>query len=287
MATARTAFERAGDRIGLAALLEVRGRRLAFIGRGAEAQDLLEEALGLARELDDVALAVDVRQDLAVTPLMRGRFEEMRRHFDAALADRLRFGGTASTDAWKVWVAIVAEPRAVAEDRLAEIERLAARLGSGHAVVTFLRCSFLARHGTPDAVLAQARTALEALGAQNVGHPMVALLHAFRAQAHTRLGAWAEAAADVAALARAARAIAGPRFVARAALAAGELAAARGDAAAARRLGALAWGNPALEYEVWPDARRLLGLPPTELPATSDEPPGDEATLAEVERFLA
>ncbi|MFO8150439.1 MAG: hypothetical protein R6T93_09085, partial [Trueperaceae bacterium] len=72
-----------------------------------------------------------------------------------------------------------------------------------------------------------------------------------------------------------------------AALAAGELAAARGDAAAARRLGALAWGNPALEYEVWPDARGLLGLAPTELPAASDEPPSDEATLAEIERFLA
>ena len=59
------------------------------------------------------------------------------------------------------------------------------------------------------------------------------------------------------------------------------------DAAAARRLGALAWGNPALEVEVWPDARRLLGLAPSEAPAPSDEPPSDEATLAEVERFLA
>ncbi len=287
MATARAAFERAGDRIGLAALLEERGRRLAFIGRGAEAQGLLEEALGLARELDDFALAADVHQDLAVTPLMRGRFEEMRRHNDAARAYGLRLGQPSRTDVWRVWWAIVVEPREVAEDRLAEVERLAARLGTGGAVVAFLRCAFLARHGTPDEVLAQARTALDALGAQNVGHPMVALLHAFRAQAHTRLGAWAQAAADVAALARAARAIGGPRFVARAALAAGELAAARGDVAAASRLGALAWGSPALEYEVWPDARRLLGLAPTEVPAPSDEPPSDEATLAEVERFLA
>jgi hypothetical protein len=38
---------------------------------------------------------------------------------------------------------------------------------------------------------------------------------------------------------------------------------------------------------VGPDARRLLGLAPTEVPAPSSEPPGDEATLAEVERFLA
>ncbi|MFU8888796.1 MAG: AfsR/SARP family transcriptional regulator, partial [Trueperaceae bacterium] len=287
MATARAAFERAGDRIGLAELLEERGRRLAFIGRGAEAQALLAEALRLARELDDLALSAAVHQDLAATPLMRGRFEEMRHHDDAARAYGIRLGTASITDVWRVWLAIVVEPREVAEGHLAEVERLSARLGTGRSVVTFLRCAFLARHGTPDAVLAQARTALDALGEQNVGHPMVALLRAYRAQAHTRLGAWAEAAADVAALARAARSIGGPRIVARAALAAGELAAARGDASAARRLGALAWGNPALEYEVWPDARRLLGLPPTEEPSPGDEPPSDEATLAEVERYLA
>jgi DNA-binding SARP family transcriptional activator len=287
MATARAAFERAGDRIGLAALLEERGRRLAFIGRGAEAQVLLGEALGLARELDDFDLASVVQLDLSVTPLMRGRFEEMQDHIDAARADALRFGRTSLMDIWTVWGAIVAEPPEVAEGRVAEAERLSARLGTGRSVVTFLRCALLARHGAPDDVLAQARTALEALGAQNVGHPMAALLHAYRAQAHTRLGAWAKAAADVAALVQAARAIGGSRIVARAALAAGELAAARGDAGAARRLGALAWANPALEVEVWPDARRLLGLAPTEVPAASDEPPGDEATLAEVERFLA
>jgi DNA-binding SARP family transcriptional activator len=287
LATARAAYERAGDRIGLSVLLEERGRRLAFIGRSGEAQVLLAEALGLARELEDFDLASVVQLDLSVTPLMRGRFEEMQDHIDAARADALRFGRTSLMDIWTVWGAVVAEPPEVAEGRVAEVERLSARLGTGHTVVAFLRCAFLARHGTPDDVLAQARTALETLGAQNVGHPMAALLHAYRAQAHTRLGAWEEAAADVATLVRAARSIGGPRIVARAALAAGELAAARGDAAAARRLGALAWGNPALEVEVWPDARRLLGLAPSETPAPSDEPPSDEATLAEVERFLA
>ena len=286
MAIARAAFGRVGDRIGLSALLEERGRRLAFIGRGAEAQVLLEEALALAHELDDVALAADVHQDLGVTPLMRGRFDEMRRHDDAARAYGVQLGGPSRTDVWRVWWAIVVEPREVAEGRVAEVERLSARLGIGLTVVTFLRCAFLARYGAPNDVLARADTALEALGVQNVGHPMVALLHAYRAQAHTRLGAWAEAAQEVAALARAARSIGGPRIVARAALAAGELAAARGDAAAARHLGALAWGNPALEVEVWPDARRLLGLASTEVPASSDEGSNDEATLAEVERFL-
>ena len=286
MATARAAFERAGDRIGLGALLEERGRRLAFIGRGAEAQVLLDEALAIAQELDDVALAADVHQNLAVTPLMRGRFEETRRHDDDARTYGVRLGRPSRTNVWRVWWAIVVEPREVAEERVEEVERLSARLGIGRSVVTFLRCAFLARHGTPSAVLAKARTALEALGAQNVGHPMAALLHAYRAQAHTRLGAWAEAADEVAVLVRAARAFGGPRIVARAALAAGELAAARGEASDARRLGALAWSNPALEFEVWPDTRRLLGLPPTAVPSPGDEPPSDVATLAEVERFL-
>ena len=287
LAIARVAFERAGDGVGLAALLETRGMRLAFIGRVAEADALLGEAFGLARAMNDLRKTADVHAALSVTAQLRGDHAAVRAHLDAARDDGMRVGARSGTAPMEAWYAIEAEPRAVAEARVAELERLAAELGTGQSVAACLRCAFLARFGTPGEAIGQARTALEACGAPHRVIPMAALLYALRAQAHTRLGVWREAAADVAVLASAARALDAPRFVARAALAAGELAAARGDAAAARRLAALAWGHPALEFGVWPDARRLLGLAPTEVPAPSDEPPGDEATLAEVERFLA
>ena len=70
--------------------------------------------------------------------------------------------------------------------------------------------------------------------------------------------------------------------MARAVLAAAELAAARGDGTAARRLGALAWGHPGLEYEAWEAARALLGLPPEARPQSVAERPGDAELIAEV-----
>ena len=286
-ATARAAFERAGDRIGLLDLLEARGLRLAFNGRGAEAEALLLPASELAQELGDPASAVAVHLAMAVTPLIWFDFEGARRHLDAARSDASRIGAMSFSASPEAWYAIIAAPREVAEERVAKLERQVEQFGFGHAVAASIRCSFLAHFATPTDVLEQARKALEACGAPHVVIPMTALLYALRAQAHTRLGALQEAAADVAALARTARVLDAPRFVARAALAAAELADARGDADAARGLGALAWGHPALEADVWADARRLLGLGPTEAPRPSGEPPSDEATLAEVERFLA
>ena len=286
-ATARAAFERAGDRVGLLALLETRALRLAFIGRGAEAEALLAPAGELAHELGDLVGAAAVQLAMAVTPLIRFDFDGARRHLDAARSHALRIGARSGAESLEAWYAIVAEPRAVAEERVAELDRLVARFGIGHGIAACLRCSFLAHFGTPTEVVDQAHQALEAVGAPHVVIPMTALLFALRAQAYTRLGAVEQAAADVAALANAARVLDAPRFVARAALAAGELAAARGDADAARRLGELAWGHPALEADVWADARCLLGLEATEVPVPGGELASDGATLAEVKKLCA
>jgi len=286
LAIARAAFERSGDRVGLSALLETRGMRLAYIGRTAEAEALLGEAFDLARAMGDLRKTADVHAALAVTAQLRGDHADVRHRLDAAREDGMRVGVRSGTAPMEAWYAIEAEPRPVAAARVAELERLVAELGTGHGVAACLRCAFLARHGTPHQVIRQARVALEACGAPHRVIPMTALLYALRAQAYARLAQLREAAADVAALASAARALDAPRFVARAALAAGELAAARGDDDAARGLAALAWRHPSLEADAWGAARRLLGLPATERPSPAEGRPSDEAMLIEVERSL-
>lgn len=282
LAVARAALARAGDRGGLQDLLSTRGMRLAFIGRWPEAEAMLAEAHALASDLGDRAGAASVRVDLAIAPLLRGDVATARAHLDAAEAVWRLLGDRTRSAPMEAWFALAAAPREVAEARVAAFEDLARQLDTGHAMARFLRCALLARYGTPAEVVAAADAALAACGAPHVVIPMAAALYALRAQAWTRLEALDEAARDVGALARTARDLGAPRFVARAVLAAAELAAARGDDATARRLGALAWGHPALEVEAWEAARALLGLPSEARPESVAPRPPDDVLLADV-----
>ena len=282
LAVARGALARAGDRVGLQDLLLARGVRLAYIGRWSEAEAMLAEAHALASERGDRAGAATVRVAQAQAPLLRGDVATARAHLDAAQVAWALLGDRIGSAPMEAWFAVAAAPREVAEARLAACDDRARRLAAGPAVARCRRGARPARPGPPGGGGAAAAAALVACGAPHVVIPMAAAAYALRTRAWIHLGAPDEAVRDVAALARAARDLGAPRFVARAVLAAAELAAARGDGTAARRLGALAWGHPGLEYEAWEAARALLGLPPEARPQSVAERPGDAELIAEV-----
>jgi tetratricopeptide (TPR) repeat protein len=290
LASARAAFARADDRIGLAQLLTHRGMRLSYVGRTHEGAALLREALPLLRDLGDAQGECWLHQCLAVAPMLRGDFDAVRR----CLADARACAAAASllgheqeVYQGEVWWAAIAAPRDVAEERYAAYVAWVARTGGAPIVEAGLGCELRFRFGTPGEAIAQARVALAATGAPDHVIPVGALANQQLATSLARLGELPEATAALAEALRMARALESPRFLAHTALTASEVAAAHGDRARARTLLDLAGRHPGLAWDLHAQAGALaqrLGAP---WPPPAAAPVDDAAVVAAVEGYLA
>jgi DNA-binding SARP family transcriptional activator/tetratricopeptide (TPR) repeat protein len=288
-ASARAAFERCGDRRGLAEVLLRRSTRLTFVGRHDEAAAMAAEALGTYRELDDRIGQANVHNVLALPPLLRGDLEGARQHLRTARDLVAAEGPLLHVDAVQpveVWLALVAEDRTAAAERLAGYVAWSDRLGGNALVATGLRCMFHVRFGTTAEAIAQARLVLEVSGAPRGVVPLGAYAHVVLATLHARAGDPATAEASLAEAARMTRALDAPRFVAHTTLAAAEVAAARAARSWAVTFAAIALHHPALDHDLRGAARALL-----ERWGTSGSPPSeaadDDQALRWVEDLLA
>jgi predicted ATPase/DNA-binding SARP family transcriptional activator len=286
LASARAAFERAGDRIGLAHLLANRGMRLTYIGRTDDGVALLREALTLFRQLGDAQGESWLHQCLAVAPMLRGDFDAVQRCFDAARACAAAagiLGHEQEVYQGEVWWAAIAAPREVAEERYAAYLAWVAREGGAPIVEAGIGCELRFRFGTPREAIAQAHVALAVTGAPERVIPVGALANQQLATSHARLGEVGEAAAALAEALRMAQALASPRFLAHTALTAAEVAAAHGDRARARTLLDLARRHPGLAWDLHAQAGALARRLAVPWPPEATSP----ATDAEVERAVA
>jgi predicted ATPase/DNA-binding SARP family transcriptional activator/tetratricopeptide (TPR) repeat protein len=278
LASARAAFERAGDRIGLAHLLTNRGMRLTYIGRTEDGVALLREALPMLQELGDAQGECWLHQCLAVAPMLRGDFDAVQRCLDDARACSAAagvLGHEHEVYQGEAWWAAIAAPREVAEERYAAYVAWAAREGGAPIVEAGVGCELRFRFGTPREAIAQARVALAATGAPERVVPVGALANQHLATSHARLGELREATAALAEALRMAQALASPRFLAHAALTAAEVAAAHGDRARARAFLDLAWCHPGLAWDLHAQTEALaqrLAVPwPPEAAAPTDD----------------
>lgn len=289
---ARSAFERCGDTVGLAALLHDHGERQMLKGHVAEAEAALRRALDLYVELGDrlgQALALDI---LTTGPLYRGDVTEAARIAAEARAlfeaegAAYRGDGTLATEAW---IALLTGPPELVLARAEAYARRVERYGGLAQDAPSVRCNAFAVVGDWPAAAREARLLLASIGTED--HPDFdsALAHHRLTGALARLGRPGEAARHLAAEVDLSRSLGAPRMVARAAASAGELALASGDPKEAAALFALAWHHP-MHDQVRIDLVRgslaALGgaLPPPRPPA---EALTDEAVLARVEALLA
>ncbi|MDF1521556.1 MAG: BTAD domain-containing putative transcriptional regulator [Trueperaceae bacterium] len=278
LASARVAFERAGDPIGLAHLLTDRGMRLVYIGRTDEGVALLNEALPLLRALGDVQGEIWLHQCLAAAPMLRGDLVAVLRHFADARACAAAAGGLGHPQEvfqGEVWWAAITAPHEVAEERYTAYLAWVARQGGAPVAEAGIGCEFRFRFGTPHEAIEQARVALAVTGAPKRVIPVGALASQQLAASHARLGELAEATAALAEALRMAQALESPRFLAHTALTAAEVAAARGDRARARALLDLAWHHPGLAWDLHAQAETLaerlaVPWPPEAAPPTDD-----------------
>ncbi len=291
VACALAAFERAGDRIGSAALHTDLGEAAALLGRHDEAEAHLAQALDLHAALgDDLGLAL--AHDLAsTTPLVRGDVAAVRHHVErarglfAAAGAVVAEAGLHTTEAW---LALIDGDRATAEAHVAAYEERMAHYDPRGIGPDVLRLGIAHRFGTSDEVIERAPSLLVRVGAPQRTSILGVLASLLLGIAHARLGD-ADAAADALRPAlRMARELDGPRFVAHTFVGAAELARARGERGVALDLAARAWHHPALEFEQRRDLEALVGAlkGPWPPPAPNEDDEDDRARLARVEALL-
>jgi predicted ATPase len=285
LACARAAFERAGDRVGLALMLGERALRLAFCGRHDEADPLLRETQEIFRALGDPLRWAKTHQTLAVAPLLRGDLDAARRHI-AIVKEALAVAGFVDQPTTVgVWLEILEGSREEAAGALDRLDAVMRRLGVSGLWAGGLRCAYLVRFGTAAAVVAQARSLLAASGLPD--DPMSAYAQLVLGDALVRLGDLGAASEALAEGVRVARALHAPRFVAHAALVAAHLGEVLGASDESGRLLAAAAARPSVEHAVLEGARPLasrLGLAwPPEAPAAADD---DDVLLEHVEALL-
>jgi len=292
---ARAAYERAGDAIGLARLLLGQGSASVLAGQHAHAELLLEEASErFARLADAVGLAL-VHQKRARLALHRGDLATA--HAEARTARRLAapVGAVAGPTFVLEVEAEIALAAAGPEDAARAIEAYVHALGAaadtGYRELP-LRTGFYLRFGPAVKLLALA--GVWAAHKETVGGRLIhrMLANVYLAIAHARLAEPERAAAPLALATRLARPLDVPRVVAAVAVAAGTVAAARGDNERAGRFLDLALRHASLEYALRRDAEALRVSLADGAVAAADarddgEPPDDAAILDEVEARLA
>ncbi|MFN2323337.1 MAG: BTAD domain-containing putative transcriptional regulator [Trueperaceae bacterium] len=289
LASARAAFDRAGDPIGLARLLTDRGMRLTYIGRTDEGVALLNEALPLLRRLGDVQGEIWLHQCLAAAPMLRGDLDAVRRHFAAARACVSSTGGLGHEQEMlqgEVWWTAITAPREVAEERYAAYVTWVARQGGAPIAEAGIGCELRFRFGTPREAIAQAQVALTVTGAPKRVIPVGALANQQLATSHARLGELPEATAALAEALRMALALDSPRFLAHTALTAAEVAAARGERERAVGFLDLAGRHPGLAWDLRGQAEALAERVGTPFPSPAAAPIGDAAVVRAVEGLL-
>jgi len=289
---ARSAYERSGDTIGLAALLHDHGERQMLKGYVAEAEASLWRAHELYVQLGDglgQALALDI---LTTGPLYRGDADEAARIAAEARAlyeaegAAYRGDGTLATEAW---IAFLTGPPDRILERAEAYARSVERYGGLALDVAVVRCNAFAAVGDWSGVAREAGRILESIGAED--HPAfeTVLAHHRLAWSLARLGRTDEAARHLAAELALCRVLGAPRMVARAAASAGVLAVATGWPGEAAALFALAWHHPMQDQVLLDQLQgplQALGvsLPP---PRPPDEALADEAVLGRIDALLS
>lgn len=288
---ARSAYERCGDTIGLAALLHDHGERQMIKGYVAEAEAALRRAHGLYADLGDrlgQALALDI---LTTGPLYRGDVDEATRIAAEARAmyeaegAAYRGDGTLATEAW---VAFLTGPPERILERAEAAARSVERYGGVALEAALVRCNAHAVLGDVDGMAREARRILAAVGAED--HPAFAtsLAHHRLAWSLARMGRTDEAARHLASEVALCRVLGGPRQVARLAASAGVLAVACGRVSEGAELLALSWHHPMKDQGLVNQLPRPLGalgvaLPPPKPPADALD---DEVLLSRIDALL-
>lgn len=283
---ARGAYERAGDRVGLARLLHEWGWWSAQFGRFDDAKALLQEAFVLYDALADAGGLADVHDSLARVALLRGdrdgALEHVRiaRELSAARGIALRDVDTYATEAWAT---LLTDDHEAAAERIEAFTERAARIIDPARLTLALKLGYHHRFGPPDLVLAYGTRLLAALPAAEVGSALGVRTTLLVAAAHATLGAPDEALAPLAEALRVTRALRAPRFVAHVALAAASVASTLGERVTALRLASMALDHPALEHALRRDARALVSESSGAADGAPATPPDDDALLAEIE----
>jgi len=288
---ARSAYERCGDTIGLAALLHDHGERQMLKGYVAEAEASLHRAHELYVHLGDrlgQALALDI---LTTGPLYRGDADDAARIAAEARAlyeaegAAYRGDGTLATEAW---ISLLTGPPERILERAEAYALSVERFGGAALDAAVVRCNANAVVGDVLGVEREARRILESIGAED--HPAfeTVLAHHRLTWSLARMGRADEAARHLASELALCRALRAPRMVARAAASAGELAAARGCPREAADLFALAWHHPMQDQVLLnqlPRPLKALGvaLPPPKPPADALI---DEVLLSRIDALL-
>ena len=287
---ARGAYERAGDRVGLAWLLHAWGWWSAQFGRFSDATALLQEAFVLYDALADGSGLADVHDSLARVALLRGdrdgALEHVRiaRELWAARGTALRDVGTYATEAW---AALLSDDQEAAAERIEAFTERAARIIDPVRLTLALKIGYHHRFGPPDLVLACGTRLLAALSTAELASALGVRTTLVVSAAHATLGATEEALPPLAEALRLTRALHAPRFVAHAALAAATVASARGERETALRLALVALHHPALEHTLRQDARALAPESSASVHAAAGTLPDDDALLAEIEALVA
>jgi DNA-binding SARP family transcriptional activator/predicted ATPase len=290
---ARAAFERAGDAIGLARLLAMQGGTSVLAGRQAHAAALLDEAHERYERLADTGGLVLVHLKRGRLALFRGDLAVARAETEAARRLATRSGAyvpAASLLEAEAEIALVVDgPDGATAAIAAYLRALGACVDSDYDEL-FMRVAFHLRFGPPDRLLeaASAWAAHRETVGGRITHRMLA--DACLAVAHARVGEPERAHAPLAAAVRRARPLEVPRVVAAIAVAAGTVAAARGEAERAGRFLDLALRHPSLEYATRLDAEALRASladgGAIRVAAGEGEALDDAAILDEVEGWL-
>ncbi len=287
---ARGAYERAGDRVGLARLLCEWGWWSAQFGRSDDATARLQEAFVLYDALADAGGLADVHDSLARVALLRGdrdgALEHVRiaRALCAARGTALRDVDTYATEAW---AALMSDDQEAAAERIEAFTERAARIIDPTRLTLALKVGYHHRFGSTDLVLAYGTRLLAALPTAGVASALGVRTTLIVAAAHATLGAAEAALTPLAEALRLTRALHAPRFVAHAALAAATVASARGERETALRLALVALHHPALEHTLRQDARALAPESSASVHAAAGTLPDDDALLAEIEALVA
>jgi len=266
---ARAAFERAGDDIGLATLLQVQGQLSIMAGQLEHALGLLEEAQQRSERLGDIEGLARVLLCLADRDAYVGDLVAARDHVRQARDLMLRGGGPDHTVWTPMLLAVETAVARVAGDRddaargLEAFARALAHEADATYLELVLRLAHHARFGSPAETLAAAERLLrhpETMGGRTI-YRMLAHLQV--AMSRARLGEPELGLDHLRDAVRLARPWDVPRVVVWIAVTAATVALARGETAFAGRMADAALRHPALEFEARVNAeavRSALGL---------------------------
>ena len=288
-AAARDAYERAGDRVGLAWLLHEWGWWSAQFGRFDDATALLQEAFALYDALADAGGLADVHDSLARVALLQGDREGTLEHVRIARALHATRGTAlrdVATYATEAWAALLTDDREAATERIEAFTERAARIFDPARLTLALKVGYHHRFGPPDLVLAYGTRLLTALPGAEAASALGVRTTLVVAAAHAALGAVEEALPPLAEGLRLTRLLHAPRFVAQAALAAATVASTLGERDTARCLALVALHHPALEHTFVQDARELAHEASASVDVAPAPLPDDDALLAEIEALV-